>query len=571
MSSYPLYPTRRTLSLDGSWDFAWLGDADWASLCPATLNYADRAAVPGVFDTDLRRCGGRGVGVYRRRVAVGAAAGTLLRLRIGALGLRGRVWWNGVPVGDTALAYSPLSCELTADGAPFAELAIAVDNRFDAQRSPLFPPYSDFYAYGGIYRGITLSVLPAAVRVERAIVTTVSLSPPRLRVRVELAGAIPAGELSLAVAFDEAPATTLPCRPCGGVVEFEQELPGAAPWTPEHPELHTITVGVAGDAVSERFGLRMVAARDGALWLNGERLRLRGVNRHEAHPQFGPVQPLALLLDDLHAIKALGCNFIRAVHYPQAPEFLDLCDELGLLVWEESLSWGLPEQVLLQAETQRQVTAQTGAMVREGRNHPAILIWGFLNECASNSERAEPLYVQLAELIRSEDPTRLVAYASNRFDGDRCFRHVDVVACNPYPGWIWPQDWQTPSAAMIAPFLAKAAALADVPELCGKPLLVSEIGACALYGCHDRAKAQWSEEYQAEYMAEACRVILADPRWSGIVLWQFCDTRSFVGVGDVRSKPRGFNNAGLVDEYRRPKLAYDAVQALFTAVAPGRP
>lgn len=562
MDHYPQHPVRRTLTLDGIWDFAWLGDiapsaVDPAAPCP------EAAAVPGTFDAGPRRMGARGIGLYRRTLRLDAPAGTRLRLHLDGLGLRAQVWWDGRPLAACALPYSDEAIDLVADGAAAHALAIAVDNRFDAELSPLFPPYSDFYAYGGIYRGVRLEVLPE-LRLERVRVATRDVASAAVALELRFAGTVPA-EIPLRLAFDDGPEESLHVRPQGGVARLERRVPGAGPWTPETPELHTVRVAIAGDAVVERFGVRTIAARDGTILLNGAPLRLRGVNRHEAHPQFGPALPLAQDLDDLQLIKELGCNFVRAVHYPHDPAVLDLCDRLGLLVWEESMGWGLDEAAVTAPALLAQAREQTRRMIVRDINHPAIIMWGFLNECASDCPAAEPVYAELAATIRGEDPTRLVTYASNRKERDRCFAHADVVSVNPYPGWIWPEGgWDSSAVATIRPFLEQMTrGLLAMPEVAGKPILVSEIGACALYGCRDRQRAQWSEEFQADYMVEAVRTVLDDPRWSGVALWQFCDSRSFVGTGPVRTKPRGFNCAGLVDEFRRPKLAFDAVRAAF--------
>lgn len=562
MDHYPHHPLRRSLVLDGTWDFAWLGAVDPAAVDPAAP-CDEAAAVPGTFDSGSRRNGVRGVGLYRRTVRLPVPAGSRLRLHLDGLGLRARVWWDGQPVATCELPYSGEAIDLRADSRTVHQLAIAVDNRFDAELSPLFPPFSDFYAYGGIYRSVRLEVLPE-LTVARVRVTTLDLATARVRLELRLEGTAPA-VLPLSLAFDDGVAESLSVQPRDGVVVLERRLPGARPWSPDHPELHTVRVAIADDEVVERFGLRTIAARDGRILLNGQPLRLRGVNRHEAHPQFGPVQPRALILDDLHLIKDLGCNFVRAVHYPMDPAFHDLCDRLGLLVWEESLGWGLGEEVLCQPRAAAQAVEQTRRMVAQGVNHPAVIMWGFLNESASDKASAVPLYSALASAVRAEDPTRLVTYASNRMEHDLCFALADVVSVNPYPGWIWPLgDWNTPSLSVIRPHLLQLAGrLAALPGAVGKPLLVSEIGACALYGCHDRGRAQWSEEFQADFMVEACRAVLDDPRWSGVTLWQFSDSRSFVGVGQIRTKPRGYNCAGLVDEFRRPKLAYDAVRAAW--------
>lgn len=567
MPHYPLHPARRLLSLDGIWDFAWLGDIALATVDPASP-CPEAAAVPGAFDAGPRRMGARGVGLYRCPVRLDVPAGTRLRLHLDGLGLRARVWWDGRPVAACALPYSDEAIELVADGTAAHRLAIAVDNRFDAELSPLFPPGSDFYAYGGIYRGVRLEVLPE-LRIERVRVATRDVAAGAVALELRFAGAVPP-EIPLRLAFDDGPEEALRVLPQDGIARLERRVSGAGPWTPETPELHTVRVAIAGDAVVERFGVRTIAARDGAILLNGAPIRLRGVNRHEAHPQFGPAVPLAQDLDDLHLIKELGCNFVRAVHYPHGPAVLDLCDRIGLLVWEESLGWGLGEAAVTAPALLAQAREQTRRMVARDINHPAIIMWGFLNESASDRPAAEPVYAELAAAIRGADATRLVSYASNRMLGDRCFTHADVVSVNPYPGWIWPEGaWDATAVAAIRPFMEELArGLLAHPGAAGKPILVSEIGACALYGCRDRQRAQWSEEFQADYMVEAVRTVLDDPRWSGVALWQFCDSRSFVGTGPVRTKPRGFNCAGLVDEFRRPKLAFAAVQEAFARAAP---
>lgn len=562
MNTYPHFPQRQRQTLDGIWEFAWEEEAGLDDLDPSVLAYDEIAAVPGVFDTGAEHYGKRGTGVYRRRVTVPHGSHPVQRLEIGALGLRGRVWWDGVELGVCDLPYSRIAFDISNVKAGDHDVVIAVDNRFNSSTTPLFPAYSDFYGYGGIYRSVHLTPLPA-LRIERVVVRTLNHSEGRVRLTMFLDGDVPAS-LPVQLSFDGGEVESLKATPKRTMIVLDRTVKNAKPWTPEEPNLHTVTAEIEGDSITERFGLRTVEARDGAILLNGKEIRLRGVNKHEAHPQLGPVQSLPILLDDLRQIKQLGCNFIRAVHYPHAPEFHDLCDRIGLLVWTESLAWGLDEGLMLRKSTRTHVIEQTTQMAREVVNHPSTILYGFLNECASDSEKTRSLYSDLIDAIRAEDDTRLISYASNRPDRDLCFAFADVVSVNLYPGWIYPMSSEgTSSVEMIESCVKKIAELGKRPELKGKPMLVTEIGACALYGCHDRANAQWSEEYQAAYMAEACRVILSDKRWAGVTLWQFCDTRSYVDYGDVRCKPRGFNCAGLVDEYRRPKLSFDVVAQIF--------
>ncbi|HBC86932.1 MAG TPA: hypothetical protein DCZ94_08270 [Lentisphaeria bacterium] len=562
MTVFPHYPERRHICLDGIWDFSWLGfECDIVKLKPAALKYDGHMAVPGVFDTCIDLFGRRGVGVYRRKLHLESVAGQKLCLKIGGLGLYARLWWDNREIGECKLPYSTVDYDFDAGKGTEHELIIAVDNRFDPGRIPLFNPNYDFYGYGGIYRSVSLQVLPV-LRVERVRVSTMDVSKGLVQLKILLGGKAPS-ELEFSVGFDYGLIKKLRKKVVKGEIVLEQLVPNFSPWSPGSPSLHTVQVKIIGDSIVERFGIRTVRTEGQKILVNGKPVRLVGVNRHEAHPELGPAQTSHLMLDDIRLMKDLGCNFVRCVHYPQDQAFLDICDETGMLVWQESMGWNNTGKEALDPQFRKLQIEQTRLMVCNSINHPSVILWGFMNEGCSETKAGRRLYMDLAETVRAEDPSLLVTFASNKCEKDLCFDFVDVIAINIYPGWIWPTDWLTETSKMIKPCVEAKAKFASSPDLAGKPFIISEIGACALYGCHDRANAQWSEEFQAEYFAEACRCVLGNPRFAGIALWQMFDTRSFVNAGEVRCKPRGFNCAGLLDEYRRPKLAYDTVRKIF--------
>lgn len=168
----------------------------------------------------------------------------------------------------------------------------------------------------------------------------------------------------------------------------------------------------------------------------------------------------------------------------------------------------------------------------------------------------------MVNLLHAEDPSRLASFASCRLEEDLCVQFADVVSFNIYPGWM-SNDWEhTKQLFEIEPRVNELGKFANRPDLKDKPLILSEIGCCGIYGYRDRVKARWSEEYQADHMTESCRAVFANPRYSGLSLWQFYDSRTFAN-GVIRTKGRGFNNAGIMDEYRRPKLAFDALKKFF--------
>jgi beta-glucuronidase len=313
--------------------------------------------------------------------------------------------------------------------------------------------------------------------------------------------------------------------------------------------------------VSIRFGLRRIEVHAGALWLNGERLQLRGYNRHEWHPNLGPCTPVLQMAADLQILRDLGCNFIRGSHYPQDQKFLDLCDELGFLVLEENLGWGQREKTFASAKWREDHAESLRAMVRASCNHPSVIIWGFLNEAGTDQDYPRAVIGETVATLRSLDASRPVTYATMFALDDKHLDLVDIISINTYPGWYACEDVDDP-VGCIKPRIDRCIASIDERGFSGKPILISEIGAEALYGWRDAHNDFFTEEYQAKYLQTACQTALEHPRCCGIALWHFSDVRTYSG-GRSLGRPRTFNNKGTLDEYRRPKTAYEVVRRVF--------
>jgi beta-glucuronidase len=523
-----------------------------------SIQFAERMPVPGCFDASPAFAGRRGTAAYRTTVRV--TPGTPGLLSFGGLGMWSRIYVDGRALGEPGLPYSQI--EIGVAPADFAtrEIIVVSDNRFDRERMPLLEQFFDFYAYGGIFRSVYWHELPERA-VDRVEITTTDLAAGQIQANVRFHEVFSA-TVKARVAIDGGVFATVDLQVADGTTFLDLQVPNPTPWTPASPALHTLDLRVGKDAIVERFGLRVVGIQDGKITLNGEPVKLLGYCRHEAHPQFGPALPLDQLVQDLQLLRDLGCNFVRGSHYPQDPRFLDLCDEYGVLVFEESMGWGQKPEHFTDRNFQRFQVAQTQAMVRKSFNHPCVILWGFLNEGASNTPESRTIYERLAGALRSMDQTRLVTYASMHPLNDLNLDLVDVVSINCYPGW-YAQDKEkmAPSDEIVPRLDAIRDSLAE-RGFGDKPFIVSEIGAGAIYGWRDPLHAHWSEEYQDEYLREVCEEVVSNDAIAGVALWQFCDCRTYASCRAL-TRPRAFNNKGTLDEYRRPKLAYRTVRAIF--------
>lgn len=568
MQAFPLYPERTVTDLNGIWQFRFCEKTYLEDVCEETFEPNDIMCVPGTFDTTpAYRCK-RGTGLYRREFLLMKDSPRGI-LKVGAIGLRARFRIDGREVGFTNLPYSGVEFETGPLKAGRHVITAAIDNNFDrissqygaGDKMKLFLPYYDFYAFGGFYRGISLHQVPETA-LDRVQVRPLCIETGKVSLRFLFSGSTK-DKQSIRFRFD----TETEFRTVEVVhgETIECTVPDFRLWTLEKPELHTVEVHSAGDCIVERFGIRSIKTGRKQILLNGKPVYLKGFNRHESHPEFGAATPEAVMLEDLQNLRDLNCNFIRGCHYSQDQRFLDFCDEFGILVWEESLGWGNTAEQMADEEFQELAEAETRIMVRNSINHPSVIIWAFLNEHHSHTPEGFHITGRLTNAIREEDNSRPVSFACCHPADDISSKLVDIISYNIYPGWIGdhlvgvepPDEIPPKQKASIEYFRRNASA--------DKPMIVSEMGCCGIYGQRDIAKTQWSEEFQAEYVGAVIRSVASVPEeLCGITIWQFNDAMSFHRMGaDIRCKPLGLNLAGAFDKFRRRKLVADVVKELY--------
>ena len=529
---------------------------------PCAGNYAGQkfpVAVPGCWENHPLFADYRGEGIYRKTFQ---AQGNV-RIECKGVSHTATVYLDGHEIGHHYNAYTPFSV-VVSDLEPGRHmLEIKADNRFHKD-SALHVP-NDYMSYGGISRGVVVEEL-SDLYLEYVHVKTyrenkqwhvqVKAAVNVLKIRQNDEEDITIQGKIKDTAFEWKLTDTAKKH-----YEFctDLKIDGIEEWSPETPMLYQVELQMLRedeeiDDLIERFGFREICVQGKFILLNGKRLRIKGVCRHEDHPDYGCALPYQTIYNDLVLIRQMGANSIRTAHYPNDEIFLDLCDELGILVWEENHARGLEEDRMKHPLFEEQAEQVIRVMIFYHYNHPCIFIWGILNECASETLFGRSCYEKQFRLIREMDDSRPCTFASCKFFGDICFDLPDVVSCNLYPRWYVDKP--------VRDYLNEVYDwIVEDGNGKGKPFIVSEIGAGGLYGCHNAYRGKWTEEYQADALSEQVSECLKFSESMGVYIWQFCDVR--VSGEWFAGRPREMNNKGVVDEYRRPKAAYGRVKEIF--------
>jgi len=454
---------------------------------------------------------------------------------------------NGRPVGRHRGGYLPWSAELTGSLAEGGNvLAVIVDARW----LPVPPDGAaagaaavDFLQPGGIYRDVRLRVVPevflsgvstwpaSAVAAGRALQVEATVDAAcwpagPAQVTAELLGREPHEPTVLARAtarLTGSPGSRAIRLRLGG-------LPGVGLWSPDTPRLYTIrtTLSAGGTdrhTVHTSTGFRDAVFRPDGFYLNGQRLPLFGLNRHQLFPYLGMAAPARLQRADAELLRyELNCNMVRCSHYPQSPHFLDACDEIGLMVWAEPPGW----QYVGDAAWQDLMLANTADLVTRDRHRPSVIMWGTrLNETASYPA----LYARSRQLARELDGSRPSTGAMNRHS--RAGWAEDVFGYNDYPS-------QRGRTGLKRP-------------LPGLPYLVSEaVGALAGPPRYRWADPGATLAAQARLHAEVHDIALGQAGCAGLLGWAAIDYASLNGGDRVW---HGLKTPGVTDTFRVPKPA----------------
>lgn len=548
---------RKSKSLDGAWLFRVDTQNEglengWEKAIPSP----EKCIVPSVWNTDTRFADYEGAAWYSREIYT---EGGTLRFVFGAVMTEAKVWLDGEYLGSHYGGF----CEFDLIARGVSEgthtLTVRVDNSFDSHSIP--QSGVDWYHYGGITREVSverlLGISALSARLEYTL--DASLRSARARVVVELYNAADVGitdELTVTLLGNEikthvslaAGERSEICTQYFTISHFEL-------WSRENPSLYEMKLSTSSDDLYDRVGFRLVEVKPDGLYVNRERVELLGVNRHEEHPDFGMAFPPSLMKRDIDLARGMGCNTLRGAHYPNNPLFVDMLDEEGIYFYSEIPIWGggFSKEALADSLVLSRGEQMHREMVKHYYNHPSIIIWGMHNEILTETDEGVEMSRRYYNLLSEIGGNRAVTYATNRPLTDRALEYCDFISINMYIGWYGSKNdsWEK--------FLDAVRERRASLGLENKPVMMTEFGAAAVFGHRSFEFTRWSEEYQARLLSDCITLFHNDPMVVGSYVWHFADARTQFDL----TRARGYNNKGVLNEYRQPKAAYFAVGKLY--------
>ena len=381
------------------------------------------------------------VSIYRRELKLPAGTqGKRVFLDFEGVMIATTVYLNGERIGSYKGGYTPFSFDLT-DHLDYTGGRNVLAVEVDSTERPDIPPFGervDYLTFGGLYREVSLRIVaPTSIENIFALPKDVLSSSPSVEVRcyLEQAAKLPATKQGFTVKAElrdgtrvlatstvrgvAATAAAFPNVDAGQSIGWQpfadKDKPNATLtlthlgkvelWNLTKPKLYTVHVQLLSgstvvDEDSRRIGFREAMFTDKGFSLNGQIVKLRGLDRHQTFPWVGQAMPGRVQRRDAMILKQeYHCNLVRTSHYPQSRHFLDACDEIGLLVLEEIPGW----HHIGEKPWQDIAVDNTRRMVRRDWNHPSIILWGVrINESRDNHD----FYVRTNALAHALDSSR---------------------------------------------------------------------------------------------------------------------------------------------------------------------
>ena len=388
------------------------------TLQPVRLPHTCKETPFHYFDESLYQM----VSGYRRHLQVPADwQGKLILLTFEGAAHDSTVFCNGKKVGEHHCGYTAFNVDLTNNVLYGQDNLLCI--RLDSRENLNVPPFGyviDYMTYGGIYRDVRLEVKEKVSLSDIFVHTAIDFRSSPVTAQITSEITLTESNENITIRQYYMPKNTagaqeswnLLCEQtisadtaCDKKIALTAAITDPLLWDTEEANLYILKTQLYQDntlldETKTTFGIREAVFKKDGFYLNGRKVRIRGLNRHQSYPYVGYAMPESMQKLDADLLKKeLGLNAVRTSHYPQSHYFLERCDELGLLVFTEFPGW----QHIGDDSWKAQAVANAEDMIRQYRNHPSIILWGIrINESPDD----DAFYEKTNAVAHKLDPTR---------------------------------------------------------------------------------------------------------------------------------------------------------------------
>ncbi|EFA07842.1 beta-glucuronidase [Tribolium castaneum] len=592
-SSGILYPraseTRDLISLDGLWNFAVTNTTDpmrghldnWFRVNFNTIDLdVQKMPVPSSYndvgtDTSLRDHVGP-VWYQRSFFVPKGWSGQKVWIRFSSVCRAAEVWINDEWVVSHDIGHLPFQAEISKIVNFGAEntITVTVDNTLTATTIPqgsiselisgrVKQSYTfDFFNYAGIDRPVVLYTTPATYIDDITVTTDIDGTNGFINYSVVVEGS---DKVTTKVSLLDKTGKEVASDTVLTGILFVQNATFWWPYLmdPNPGYLYSLQVQLldASSNLVDKYtlpvGIRVISWNSTSVTINKKPIYLRGFGRHEDSDLRGKGLDLPLIIRDYNLIKWIGANAYRTSHYPYAEEIMDLADEFGIMIIDESPAVNTENFSNELLENHKKSLTE---LIQRDKNRPSVIIWSAANEPRTQYNASEAYYKEVVAHIKSLDTTRPVTVVNNQLpDSEYSGKFIDIASCNVYYGWY-------SNTGDIDVVTAKVKEVATRwNKLHNIPVIMTEYGADTQEGLHLLPAYSWSEEYQNTLLSQyfqAFDQMREEGFFIGEMIWNFADFKTAQTYTRV-----GGNKKGIFTRNRQPKASAHLLRKRYWALA----
>ncbi|XP_037782675.1 beta-glucuronidase-like isoform X5 [Penaeus monodon] len=509
-------------------------------------------------------------------------------LRLGSAHYNSIIYINGVAVTSHEGGHLPIMAEISS-GLRFGKenlVTVAINNTLTPSTLPQgkiiyhndptkYPPGYfeqkldfDFFNYAGLHRPVYLYTTPQTYIDDIVINTDIDGSAGIINYEIfaattEIGPQSEDGVGCSVKLLDKEGDHITSAMGCVGTIKISN----ASLWWPylmhSNPGyMYTLMVAVSDafgvlDLYPQKVGIRTLGWNSTTLTINNQPLYLRGCGRHEDADIRGKGVDYPLIVKDFSLLKWLGANSFRTSHYPYAEEIMDMADQEGIMIVDESPAIGLNG---FGEELMKRHIAVMQEFVRRDKNRPSVIMWSVGNEPRSYEPAAKEYFSNVVNATKAVDATRPVTCVLNYpKNEEHAGSSLDVILVNRY------YSWYSDTGHLELIYNQTVNEFIEWHLLHNKPVMISEYGAGSIAGFHMDPAFTWTEEYQAELMVEnfkAFDTLRSKGYFIGEMIWNFADF-----VTPMEYNRPGACMKGLFTRARQPKMAGHLMRMRYWSLA----